>query len=137
MDRKPESADPAGSLTKVDDRNTGKLHDWTEVLGRLVGLRLAVYDDVVRLGAHADDWGRKGLAHHEAVEWLVEHRLLARDHTTGTWRAVPIEKAKATYESQGPGLLKDGEMEGRGDGETSRAPVQPHQAQFFDMEGYR
>jgi hypothetical protein len=117
------------------------LDNWGDVLKRLVGVRLAAYDDVVRLGSHADDWTWKSTAHCSAVEWLIEHRLLERNQATGAWRAVPIEEARAKYESEGP--QKNGETpedrktERQREGERETPARQEHQAQWFDLEGYR
>jgi len=115
------------------------LDNWGDVLKRLVGVRLAAYDDVVRLGSHADDWERKGTAHCDAVSWLIEHRLLERNHMTGAWRAVPIEEARAKYEAQGAGKWERPAAGKQQKEETAerRNPRQQHQAQFFDLEGYR
>jgi hypothetical protein len=112
---------------------------WADVLNALTGLRLAVYDDVVHVGAHHHDWNAHGLAHHEAVEWLVERRLLAVDTHTGKWRAVPLREAMEKYEQNGPSRYRETmkEIETLLAAPTAQPAVQSHQAQFFDMEGYR
>src|SRR5690606_30944282 len=88
---------------------------WPEVMTGLVGVRLAVYDELltrgmlgvntlaalVRTKAHATGSGQGGPDElMVAIAWLVQHRLVRAD--AGQWRAIAPQQARARYEAEGP-----------------------------------
>lgn len=115
----------------------------------LVGLRLAIYDELLRGGALdaaecarrlAGDGARATALTDElpqAVAWLVCHRLLVAHE--GEWRAVILALARMNFESNGPANIaaattpRPAPPAERG----HTAAVQRHQVEFFTMEGYR
>lgn len=85
---------------------------WHTILTGLTGLRLAVYDDLLRDGRlQYDTLTREipagdpaaALASLQATfAWLERYRLLRRGQAEGDWRAVPIAQAAQLYEAHGP-----------------------------------
>ena len=124
----------------------------------LTGLRLAIYDELLRDGAMdyatltraaADTAGTAAALDRitAAVGWLQERRLLVP--RAGTWSAVILSLARMNYETNGPAAAKaaakaaeapssklqftKAEPEARG----ATAAVQRHQREFFCNDGYR
>ena len=117
----------------------------------LTGLRLALYDELLRNGAmrestlatfldgqHNPPERPERLA--AAVSWLAERRLFVAHE--GEWRAVGLGLAKMNYESNGPATAPSTKTEtpptptapiARG----ATAAVQRHQREFFCNDGYR
>ena len=81
--------------------------DFTDVMAGLVGVRLAVYDELLEhgelgpttLGALVrTNGGPEALL--AAVSWLIQHRLAKADG--GRWRAIPIARARQIFDEFGP-----------------------------------
>lgn len=116
----------------------------------LVGLRLAIYDELLRGGALdaaecarrlAGDGARSTALTDElpqAVAWLVCHRLLVAHE--GEWRAVILALARMNFETNGPADIAHATAPQPIPPPAERghtASVQRHQVEFFTMEGYR
>lgn len=126
----------------------------------LTGLRLALYDELLRHGAmDTATLGRivggqdsAAEAHARltaAVGWLAERRLLVAHE--GEWRAVGLGLARMNYESNGPATAtapsaaEGPRAKDQGPRAAERTPVergataavQRHQREFFTMEGYK
>lgn len=119
----------------------------------LVGLRLAVYDELLRTGAldvaactarlSADGAPAVALtqALPDAVAWLSAHRLLVAHE--GQWRAVILSLARMNFESNGPAAAPAAapkpvtQVKPEPIARGATAAVQRHQREFFTMEGYR
>lgn len=80
---------------------TAAIAPWEDVMAGLRGRRLAIYDDILRYGAHQVDWEWVSVNHAEDVEWLANHRFITRDELD-TWRARPVKEARRIYEEKGP-----------------------------------
>ena len=121
---------------------------WDDVMTGLTGLRLAIYDELLRDGAldtatlaraTADTAGTAEALERitTAVGWLQERRLLVP--RAGTWSAVILSLAKMNYETNGPATAAPSAAPGapapaeRG----ATAAVQRHQREFFCNAGYR
>ncbi|PAW75147.1 MAG: hypothetical protein B9S38_02355 [Verrucomicrobiia bacterium Tous-C4TDCM] len=120
---------------------TTQAQPWHEILAELRGRRLAIYDDMMRYGAHAIDWEAISVAHSDDVDWLWRHRFIERDEGP-PWRARPALEAKRIFEQVGP------ENTGRrplprhtaptpAEPVRYQVPIQSHQAEMFALEGYR
>ena len=126
----------------------------------LTGLRLALYDELLRNGAMREDTLATYLdGQHNppetparlaaAVSWLAERRLLVAHD--GEWRAVGLGLARMNYESNGPATAtapsaaEGPRTKDQGPRAAARTPVergataavQRHQREFFIMEGYK
>ena len=123
---------------------------WHGLMAGLVGLRLAIYDELLTEGALdaaecarrlAGDGARGAALTQElpqAVAWLVRHRLLVAHE--GQWRAVLLGLANMNFESNGPESIAQA---------TATRPTPPpavrgdtpavhrHQVEFFTMAGYQ
>ena len=117
----------------------------------LTGLRLALYDELLRNGAMRESTLATFLdGQHNppepparltaAVSWLAERRLLVAHE--GEWRAVGLGLARMNYESNGPATAPSAQDAtlpappppiARG----ATAAVQRHQREFFCNDGYR
>lgn len=124
---------------------------WHAVLDDLRGARLAIYDDLLRLGAL--DYKRLTIAvkgpdeARAAITWLAVNRFITLHD--GRWVARSIPAARDVFRTEGRDVEPIGAMppdlrevavqkteRGR-DGEKESRPVHGGQVQFFDMEGYR
>jgi len=91
---------------------------WVDVLADFTGVRLAVYDELLRRGAldvdaiaahlgdpkNAPGLRRAALedgAIQDALRWLVTHRLVVRE-ADGRWRHVGMETARQAFMGRGP-----------------------------------
>lgn len=122
----------------------------------LTGLRLALYDELLRNGAMDTATLERELnpshsnaptALIETVSWLAERRLLVVHE--GEWRAVGLGLARMNYESNGPATAPSAaegpRAKDQGPRAAERTPVergataavQRHQREFFTMEGYQ
>lgn len=123
---------------------------WGEVMAGLTGLRLAVHDELLRVGSldiariaqHLGGDGATGAALGEklaeAVDWLAQHRLLAAHD--GAWRAVHPGLARVQFEMSGLAAVaapRQERGEGVGPAREQTAAVHRHQKEFFLMDGYR
>ena len=110
---------------------------WVDVMRQLTGLRLAIYDELIREGAlRLETLNRELVADGHAVDqmesaigWLEQCGFLVRDQ--GRWRAVSVSLARERYESGKP-IQRTPELAA-----GSNAPVHAHQGEWFGMEGYR
>lgn len=85
---------------------------WTQTLTGLTGLRLAIYDDLLRFGRLQYDTltrdvpsGNPAVALtslQTAYAWLERYRLVKRGEAEGDWRPVPIAQAAEIYQVHGP-----------------------------------
>lgn len=120
--------------------------EWTDVMTGLTGLRLAIFDELLRHGAleagtlkatkgPTDTTAKARLE--EAVAWLESHRLLVAHE--GRWRAIQIPLARMTYEQNGPLRASDRvHVQPRKTAERgATAAVHRHQREFFCNDGYR
>jgi len=140
--------------------------EWAEVMAALMGLRLAIWDELMRGGASdlaalrarlAGDGARAealGPEFDQAVQWLAERRLLARqDHE---WRAVMPALARVQVEMNGlavvgvtplwlqavqreelKAMAQQAPEADEPDAERGRRAVHAHQIEFFSNAGYR
>lgn len=112
--------------------------NWLDIMAALRGPRLAIYDDLLRCGAM--DYDRltaccaTQLDVEAALAWLVVRRMVFLDG--GQWAARPLAVARETYERDGPAEAPAGAPRQRIE-TGARAVVQPHQVQFFEMDGYQ
>lgn len=110
---------------------------WVEVMRKLTGLRLAIYDELIREGAlRLETLNRELVSDGHPVEqmetaigWLEQHGFLVRDQ--GRWRAVSVSLARERYESGKPIERTPDQAAG------SNPPVHAHQGEWFGMEGYK
>ena len=129
---------------------------WQLVLCGLTGLRLAIYDDLLRFGRLQYDTLTKDLpagpaagalsALQERFAWLERHRLITRGQIEGEWRAVPIAQAAELYTAHGPlntvappaaaAVRPSPAAQPTPAPTPPRRPVQPHQVEVFAMDGY-
>jgi hypothetical protein len=123
---------------------------WPQVMAGVTGLRLAIYDELLWLGALSAERVARAVGKatlqdlQEAAGWLETHGLLVSND--GIWRAVPPHLAAERWAERRAGKGTEGTAategtKGAGAGAAVRAePVgalQRHQAQFLDLEGYR
>lgn len=133
---------------------------WDDIITGLTGLRLALYDELLRHGAMPENVLARYLnSQHSppesyallaaAVGWLAERRLLVAHE--GEWRAVGLGLARMNYESNGPATAtapsaaEGPRAKDQGPRAAERTPVergataavQRHQREFFTMEGYK
>lgn len=116
----------------------------------MAGLRLAIYDELLRGGALdaaecarrlAGDGARATALSDElpqAVAWLVCHRLLVAHE--GEWRAEFLALARMNFESNGPASIAQATTPRPAPPPAERghtAAVQRHQVEFFTLDGYR
>jgi hypothetical protein len=96
----------------------------------LVGKRLAVYDELHRSGTVA------ATRDADAVAWLLTHRLI--EQTDWAISPVGIATARERFERLGPLNVPKAERRAKEalPAPPPRPPVQPHQAEFFALEGY-
>lgn len=112
---------------------------------QLAGLRLAIFDELMRGGAVGVDKMAEAMTQSRetltgAVEWLAYHRLIVAEG--GQWRAVHPGLARVQWEMSGPAQLKVecGKRETEENKPAERGQtlaVQRHQVEFFTMAGYR
>jgi hypothetical protein len=116
---------------------------WEAVMAGLTGCRMALYDDALRLGAVEVTGGtHRGPEWEAAADWLRTHRLLDMNPLDGTYRPVTRAAAQADFEKRGgwsgPAPRPAVSTPPAGVASVAVAPPrQEHQAQFFDLEGYR
>lgn len=122
--------------------------EWSEVMAGLTGLRLAIFDELLRhgavelasLGKIIGDRATPAEAHARlegAVAWLESHRLLVGHE--GQWRAIHPALARQTYEQNGP-LRETDRVQVQAPKPAERgatAAVHRHQREFFCNDGYR
>jgi hypothetical protein len=85
-----------------------KAPDWTDVMVRLTGLRLAIYDELLTRGSVSVDGlavnlrpGQRVLEQlAEALAWLTTHRMVRT--AGGIWHAVPMATAQKLFTEHGP-----------------------------------
>lgn len=122
--------------------------EWTDVMTGLTGLRLAIFDELLRHGAMdastieaikgpTDTTATAKAKLEEAVAWLESHRLLVAHE--GRWRAIQIPLARMTYEQNGPIRASDRvQVQPKKTAERgATAAVHRHQREFFCNDGYR
>lgn len=130
---------------------------WEVVLCGLTGLRLAIYDDLLRFGSLQYDTLTRDLPAGPAAgalttlqvafAWLERHRLIRRGVAEGDWRAVPIAQAAELYQAHGP-LATIAQPVAQAVAPTPapkpttpatapRRPVQAHQVEIFALDGYK
>lgn len=77
---------------------------WAEVMAGLTGARLAVYDELARLGTMDFSRLQERLARARdllgAVNWLEQHRLIVGYE--GTWSARGVKQAAEVFAEHGP-----------------------------------
>lgn len=132
-------------------------HAWQPVLTALTGLRLAIYDDLLRFGSLQYDTLTRDLPAGPAAgalttlqvafAWLERHRLIRRGVAEGDWRAVPIAQAAELYQAHGPlatiaqpvaqAVTSTPAPKPATPATAPRRPVQAHQVEIFALDGYK
>lgn len=112
---------------------------WCDILAGLRGRRLAIYDDMLRFGAHQLDWEARRVDDCEAVEWLAQHHFVWWDAADCFWRCRDARRAREMFEKQGPCTVikPTREREPSAVPEAPSVPVHAYQVEVFALDGYR
>jgi hypothetical protein len=123
-------------LTEPQSRKT-MATSWNEIMRELAGRRLAVLDAVLR-DECVDTADPKV---QNALGWLAFHRFVYRT-SDGKLRGRRGAEAQQVFQTEGAAadagrIAESRELSVESRTAAQQVPVQPHQVQFFAMEGYR